>query len=331
MPSLKYSLPGDQRFNTLMSIVALLQKHGELSLEELSKRFDVQPKTMRGMLSTLNTASFMPRNAEEQLPYFIDLDRVDDDGVVCLELDEGPQGVPRITRPQSVALLAGLAYLRSLPATSDPTEIDELIELLANDQSQALEISLQPTVADPDLTVLINAIKRDHRISCLYVNSKGESSRREIDPIVVVSHENQWFLRGFCLKNQEIRTFRLDRMVDAAEMTEERGVEAKTSGSNPEELSAIYAPAPGDFEVVLDLQPEARQLASMAVEVDEIGDSEEPVLRVKLKLGYLPDLGPLVTRFGAHVRVVSPVEAKEVVRDFAKKALEANLSFANLD
>lgn len=331
MPSLKYSLPGDQRFNTLMSIVALLQKHGELSLEELSKRFDVQPKTMRGMLSTLNTASFMPRNAEEQLPYFIDLDRVDEDGVVCLELDEGPQGVPRITRPQSVALLAGLAYLRSLPATSDPAEIDELIELLANDQSQALEISLQPRVADSDLTVLINAIKKDRRISCLYVNSKGESSLREIDPILVVSNENQWFLRGFCLKNQEIRTFRLDRMVDAAETTEERGVEAKTSGTNPEELSAIYAPAPGDFEVVLDLQPEARQLASMAVEVEEIGDSEEPVLRVKLKLGYLPDLGPLVTRFGAHVRVVSPVEAKEVVRVFAQKTLEASQSFTNLD
>jgi proteasome accessory factor C len=331
MPSLKYSLPGDQRFNTLMSIVALLQKHGELSLEELSNRFDVKPKTMRGMLSTLNTASFMPRNAEEQLPYFIDLDRVDEEGVVCLELDEGPQGVPRITRPQAVALLAGLAYLRSLPAVSDPAEIDELIDLLANEQSQALEISLEPKVADADLAVLINAIKNDHRIKCQYVNSKGESSLREIDPIVVVSQENQWFLRGFCLRNQEIRTFRLDRMVEATELPDERGKEAKTADSTPEEVSAIYAPAPGDYEVVLDLQPEARQLASMAVDVTEIGEADESILRVKLNLGYLPDLGPLVTRFGSHVRVVSPIEAQKVVRDFAKKTLEANLSLSNLD
>lgn len=331
MPSLKYSLPGDQRFNTLMSIVSLLQKQGELTLTELSNRFAVSPKTMRGMLATLNTSSFMPRNAEEQLPYYIDLDLVDEDGVVVLEQDEGPQGVPKITRPQSIALLAGLAYLRSLPSISDPAEIDDLINLLSNEQDEAPEISLQPKEVDADFSILASAIKHDKRIECHYVNGRGESSLRQIDPIVVVSQENQWFLRGYCHKNHEVRTFRLDRMVDAVELNIERSSEAKQAEKLSMDVAAVYAPAPGDYEVLLELEPEARQLASMAVDVTEVSGSETPILRATLKLGYLPDLGPLVTRFGSHVRVISPVEAQIVVREFARQALENSRSQGDLD
>lgn len=331
MPSLKYSLPGDQRFNTLISIVALLQKQGELTLDDLAERFAVSPKTMRGMLATLNTSSFMPRNAEEQLPYYIDLDLVDEEGTVILEQDDGPQGVPKITRPQSIALLAGLAYLRSLPSISDPAEIDDLIELLSSEQDFAPEIALQPKEVDADFGVLASAIKNDKRIECRYVNSRGESSLRQIDPIVIVSQENQWFLRGFCLKNNEIRTFRLDRMVDAKELTVERGVDAKVAEQSSNNYSAVYAPSPGDYEVLLELDPEARQLASMAVDVIEISNVEVPTLRVTLKLGYLPDLGPLVTRYGSHARVLSPPAAQKVVHDFARQTLETNLNLEDVD
>lgn len=331
MPSLKYALPGDQRFNTLLSVVSVLQKQGELTLAELANRFAVSPETMRGILATLNTCSFMPRNAEEQLPYFIDLDQVDEDGIVALDLDEGPQGVPRITRPQSIALMAGLAYLRSLPSVSDPAEIDELLELLSSDQETAPEIALQPKEVDADFAVLARAIKNDKRIECLYVNSKGESSLRQIDPIVVVSQENQWFLRGYCLKNNEVRTFRLDRMVEAKELSVERSFEAKAADTLSGDIASVYAPSAGDYEVLLELEPEARQLAAMAVDVVEVSNAKTPLLRATLKLGYLPDLGPLVTRFGSHVRVLSPVEAQHVVRDFAKRTLENNRSFTDLD
>lgn len=332
MPKLKFSLPGDERYNTLMSIVALLQREDEMHIDDLAKHFEVSRESMRSMLSTLNTTSFMPRNAEEQLPFFIDLERVDDeDGMVCLELDNGPQGVPNITSSQSVALLAGLRYLKSMPDFEDSDDVDELINLLAANQSTVADIEIEPTKFDADLRVLKKAILTDKRIECVYVNSKGEQSNRIIDPLLLMNSEDHWYLRGYCLKNQQIRTFRLDHMVDAVVIDVARSAEALKSAETLDETAPIYSPSASDVEVELELAPEAYQLASLVGAVREPVKAGEENIRVTIKLGYLPDLGPLVCRFGVHAKVIRPEAAKEVVRKFALQALATGDSWVDLD
>jgi proteasome accessory factor C len=326
MPKLKFSMPGDHRYNTLMSVVALLQREEEIHLNDLAKHFDVQPKMMRSMLATLNKTSFMPRNSEEQLPYFIDLDRVDDeeDGMVCLSLDEGPQGVPQLTGPQAAAILSGLSYLRSIPEFSESAEIEELIELLSANQKNISEVAFQLNDVDGDLKVLQSAILTNHRISCLYVNSRGEESVREIDPLLLVSEESLWYLRGYCLKNRAIRTFRLDHMVEAKQLDVERGEEALNAAKSLDETAPIYNPSSTDTEVELELSPEAYKLAALSKNLEEPKKGSSEIIRATIKLGFLPDLGPLVTRFGNHAKVIAPKEAREVVRKFAESALSTH-------
>lgn len=332
MPKLKFSLPGDERYNTLMSIVALLQREDEMHIDDLAKHFEVSRESMRGMLATLNTTSFMPRNAEEQLPFFIDLERVDDeDGIVCLELDNGPQGVPNITSSQSVALLAGLRYLKAMPDFEDSNDVDQLIVLLSANQSSIADIEIEPTKFDADLKVLKKAILTDKRIECVYVNSKGEQSNRTIDPLLLMNSEDHWYLRGYCLKNKQVRTFRLDHMVDAAMVDVARSDEALAAAETLDETAPIYSASASDVEVELELAPEAYQLASLVGAVREPSKAGEENIRVIIKLGYLPDLGPLVCRFGVHAKVIRPEAAKEVVRKFALQALNAEDSWTDLD
>jgi len=325
MPKLKFSMPGDLRYNTLMSIVAFLQREDEISLQDLARHFNVQPKAMRSMLSTLNVTAFLPRNAEEQLPYFIDLDRVDEgDGMVSLILDEGPQGLPPITGPQVAAILSGLSYLSSIPEFENSKEIDELIELLSTNQNVASEVTFQLNDVDADLKVLQKAILTNKRITCRYVNGRGEDSVREIDPLLLVSEENSWFLRGYCLKNLEIRTFRLDRMVDAQVLETPRGAQALDAAKALDETAPIYNPSSSDVEVELELAPEAYKLASLSMDVPEPKKGQSEIIRATIKLGYLPDLGPLITRYGASAKVIGPKEAREVVRKFAEAALNSH-------
>lgn len=332
MPKLKFSLPGDERYNTLMSIVALLQREDEMHIDDLAAHFEVSRESMRGMLATLNTTSFMPRNAEEQLPFFIDLERIDDeDGVVCLELDNGPQGVPNITSTQSVALLSALRYLKSLPDFEDSEDVDQLISLLSGDQAQVSGIEIEQTHFDADLRILKKAILTDKRIECLYVNSKGEQSQRTIDPLLLLSSEGHWYLRGYCLKNNEVRTFRLDHMVDAEIMETSRSTEALEAAQLLDETAPIYSPSQNDVEVELELAPEAYQLASLVGALREPTKAGEENIRVTIKLGYLPDLGPLVCRFGTHAKVISPEAAKEVVRKFAQQALNDDVNWQEVD
>lgn len=325
MPKLKFSLPGDERYNTLMSIVALLQRVDEIHIEELAGHFEVSQASMRSMLTTLNTTSFMPRNAEEQLPFYIDLDRIDEeDGMVCLELDNGPRGVPRVSASQSVALLSGLRYLKHIPDFEESSDVDELIELLSTAQKPVSDISIEVSKFDSDLSTLKKAILVDRRIECLYVNSKGEQTKREIDPLLLVSSEDHWYLRGFCLKNNEVRTFRLDHMVDARLLETNRGSASLEAAANLDETAPIYSPSISDTEVVLELAPEAYQLAAMVGAIKEPAKPGSETITVAVKFGYLPDLGPLVCRFGVHAKVISPESAREVVRKYAQTALDEN-------
>ena len=324
MPKLKFSLPGDERYNTLMSIVALLQREGEIHIDDLAAHFGVPKPIMRGMLSTLNMTSFMPRNSEERFPFYIDVDRIDEeDGIVSLDYDEGPVGVPRISASQSVALIAGLDYLKSIPEFEGTDEIDELIELLSTDQSVAPKISIDASKFDEDLAVLQKAILTDRRITCTYVNGRGEQSEREIDPLLLVSSEDHWYLRGYCLKNGSIRTFRLDHMVKAGILPVSRSDEAIEAAKSLDETAPIYSPSDNDVEVTLELEPEAYPLAGLGDQIKEPTSADETI-QITIKLGFLPDLGPLVCRYGTHVRVISPPEAREVVRKYAQQALEAN-------
>jgi proteasome accessory factor C len=325
MPKLKFSLPGDERYNTLMSVVALLQRVGEMHIDELSAHFEVPKVVMRAMLATLNTTSFMPRNSEEQLPFYIDLERVDDeDGIVALDLDEGPVGVPRISSSQSVAILAGLEYLQSIPEFSASTELVELREILGSGISSVPNISVEKPKLDGDLAILQRAILTDRRIQCRYVNGRGEESTREIDPIVLVSEDEHWYLRGYCLIHDEVRTFRLDHMVDAQLLEIARGANALEAAQRLDLSAPIYSPSSHDIEVTLELAPEAYPLLGLgAVPIDAKDSSGEKML-VSIRLGYLPDLGPLVCRYGSHVRVVSPESAKSVVRAYAEQILSRN-------
>ena len=324
MPKLKFSLPGDERYNTLMSVVALLQREGEMHIDELAEHFSLSRKTMRSMLGTINVTSFMPRNSEEQLPYFIDLERVDEeDGIVCLELDEGPQGVPLITAAQSIALRSGLQYLKALPGFENSKDIDELVELLQTAQPDADEISVNHGKVDADLAVIRHAILANKRITCHYVNTRGEESDREIDPLLLVAGEEHWYLRGYCLRRQEVRSFRLDHMVDARVLDVDRSEAALNAAASIDETAPIYSPKDTDVEVTLELAPEAYKLAAMFTTIEEPAKSGDENITVKIRLGYLPDLGPLVCRFGVHARVIAPAEAREVVRQFALQSLSA--------
>jgi proteasome accessory factor C len=325
MPKLKYSLPGDDRYNTLMSIVALLQREGEMHIDELARHFDLPVKTLRSMLSTLNTTSYMPRNSEEQLPFFIDVERIDEeDGVVSLQFDSGPVGVPKITTAQAVSLLTGLNFLKNLPDFEDDENLDELIHLLSFNQEETPDISIEKHEFDSDLAVIKQAILEDWRIECRYVNSRGEESQREIDPLLLVADEGHWYLRGYCLKNLEIRTFRLDHMVDAKLLTNTRSAEAIEAAKSIDELSPIYNPKENDLEIELELAPEAYTLAGMfrqLKEPEEVGDEN---IRVTIQMSYLPDLGPLICKFAGNARVISPPSAREVVANYASKILSGS-------
>ena len=140
---------------------------------------------------------------------------------------------------------------------------------------------------------------------------------REIEPLHLSINEDGWILRGYIQADSMVKAFRVDRMRGAKLLPKLISEQAKAAEITDE----IYVPNASDIEVTVDVTPEAYRLLSQFNAEILKGQSTPGITRGVIKIGHLPDLGRIITQYGGHARVVSPKAAREVVRDFALRAL----------
>jgi proteasome accessory factor C len=173
---------------------------------------------------------------------------------------------------------------------------------------------VQPTRGDSDLALVRQAVAESRALKCSYINSAGEITNREIEPLLLESREANWFLKGFCRSNQESRVFRLDRMreIQLLGTFEEREL-------SDSETDQIYSVRKSDIEVLFEVDPEA--FALIADYKPEFEISGNKSVQVKIPIGQLETLGRIVARYSGKVRVLAPAAARVAVREFAQRAL----------
>lgn len=313
-----YRPTGQERFNFIAALIAYVIHNDYSTVEEVAKHFEVSEDYVREALSTMvNTASMRPDM--EQTYYMYDEDELDD-GVIHLIQVDGFDEVPKLSGRQASAIAAGLSYLSTLPDFTNQDEIAELLELLGKgsvvDSVQIFDY--KPGTIDADAAVIRRAILAGHRISCEYVNQRGEKSVREIDPIRLDPRGELWFLKGYCLKNKALRNFRLDHMRAAEELDVPISEEARAIG---EVVDEEYTTSETDIEVIVEVEPEAYSLISDFGAEIQSQDKKTGKVRASIKVGYLPTLGRVINHYGGAARVIAPEIARKVVRNYALTAL----------
>jgi len=313
-----YRPSGQDRFNFIASLIAYVIHNDYSAVSEVAEHFEVSEDYVRDAISTMvNTASM--RSSMEETYYMYDEDELEEGFIHLIQVD-GFAEVPKLSGRQASAIAAGLNYLIALPEFTNKDEVADLLSLLsqgsASDAVQIIEY--KPGTVDADAAVIRRAMLNDHRITCEYINQRGEKSTREIDPIRLDPNGDLWFLKGYCLKNKELRNFRLDHMRSTSELDIPICNEAKEIGS---EIEQEYVAAETDVTVVIEVEPEAYSIIpDFAAEVEH-ADSKTGVTRAKIKVGYLPTLGRVINQYGGAARVISPESARIVVRNYALTAL----------
>lgn len=70
--------------------------------------------------------------------------------------------------------------------------------------------------AEVDVLLLVAGAVRDRRtVEITHSNQQGRTTRRTVHPYGVVAHNRHWYLAGLDATKQEVRTFRLDRVLGA--------------------------------------------------------------------------------------------------------------------
>jgi len=257
--------PGGERLQRLWGMLAYLGHHNPVPLATLADEFGINQRQARADVKFLGDVETPGHTGFVMAE--LDWLALEEDNEVRLKLS-GPMTIPMHFADDDVApLIAALQALEAsdfVGATADRVEVvrSTLAKLrqIAGPQADALDLQL-PVVPNPAVAQIIaKAIQAGQRLSIEYVDNDDTVTRRDVDPVAVVTQDRHTYLRGWCYFRKAPRVFRLDRIlkvvplelpVDQAKVSEV----AKDSDIARETASAATSTA------VLTLAPAARWLA----------------------------------------------------------------------
>jgi proteasome accessory factor C len=312
-------LNDSDRFNLMLALTGLLVDGEEYTVEELVEHFKVPKKEIVKAVKMISYTDLMKSNQDGS--YEVDYDDLRE-GFVSIRytFSKAIDEVPRLSSRQASALAAGLVYLSSLPGLVDNSEIEELQKILASDDSTEKKktVLIETVTRDSDLVAIREAMASGFSITCDYLNLRGETTlNRALEPLRIDSQGEVVYLRAWCPVNNDVRSFRLDRMRNAKPTANP----ISEAALGAELVDEIYTSSETDTVVTLEVDPEAYSLIYDFKPVEEPESVSKTVKRFKIHVGDVRNLGRVIARFGGAARVISPEIARQSVRDFALNAL----------
>jgi predicted DNA-binding transcriptional regulator YafY len=227
---------------------------------------------------------------------------------------------------EAVAVVLGLIGARGPSEAAEPVDgaLAKILRVLPaplRSQVEALEQTLGFTAQTPGRAavgggvalLLGDAIRRRRRVRTGYRSFTGERTTRELSPHGLVVHAGRWYLAAFDHGRDDLRTFRVDRMIapavaEAAAVDPAPGFDAVAHVS----LSLARVPWTWEVEVLLDLGSDeaARRLPPTLAELAP--DGGRTLLR--MRVGSLDWMAGVLASLECSFTIVAPGELRASVR-----------------
>ncbi len=303
------ALTATARVELMLSLLPWLAAHPGVAKSDAASQFGITVGQLDRILGTMFVAE-IPGHPE----WCIDLDFLDEDCVTVLE----PQGLdrPLTLRPDEAAsLILGLRHLAGNTELATRRSVDSALAKLEAVVQGDLPTALDEPVVAPGEDVILTALDSGHRVRFTYhAANRDEPTRRDVDPLRIVTADGHRYLQGWCHLAQSVRTFRMDRIA-AAEVLPDLA-----EPDRPQPPPPTYVAADSDLRAVLDLQPSARWLPEY-VPVESSAELPDGGLRVVVTSPSSAWLRRLVLRLAGAAKVVDPPELAQQVRHEAGSAL----------
>jgi len=236
----------------------------------------------------------------------------------------------RLGLDEAMALLVGLRTLADVRGVAGRDALEGALAKLstaagdAGAAASAVQVDLA-TGAGPDvLATCRTALQQHRRLHLRYlVAARDESTERDVDPMRLVSLDGRWYLEGWCHRADDVRLFRLDRVIEATELDHDGTPPPQAVGRDLD--SDLFRPGPDDLLVTLELGPAARWVADYYPVESSVESSGAAVggLTIGLRTAETAWLRRLMVRLGGTARVVDPPDLARDVAEAAEQALAA--------
>ena len=199
----------------VLAVLELLQSHGRISGAELSRRLEVDGRTLRRYITILEELG-IPITAERgrygaymlvagfKLPPMM----FTDDEALALSVG--------LLAARSLGLAEGASAVASAQAKLErvmPANLKNRVR--AVDETVKLDLSHTPAPGQTAVLVgLTSAAQARKRVHMQYRSAKGDLTERDFDPYGLVHRSGCWYVSGMCHLRNGLRSFRLDRVVE---------------------------------------------------------------------------------------------------------------------
>jgi predicted DNA-binding transcriptional regulator YafY len=318
----------------VLAMLELLQAHRSLTGGDLAARLAVDERTVRRYAGTL---------AELGIPVTAARGRYG--GYRLLPGFKLPPLM--LTDDEAVAVVLGLVAADSLGLTVDApasataeAKITRILPAVLADRLAALRASLGLTLRrrepDPgsraatgssiaDLLLTLGTATRSHQRLALTYRAparpevEGEArarvSRRQVDPYGLVFHSGRWYLVAHDHRTDEIRSFRLDRIVTATPTGDT--FEAPPNFDAVAHVTRQWAGLPWKWEVEVlieaDVAQVRRRIPAALADVTEVADGVRLICRAQ----SLPGMAQMLAGLGWPFTVVRPDELRVALAEHA--------------
>jgi proteasome accessory factor C len=302
----------------LLALVPWLLAHPDTSVADVAKEFGVTETQIRADVNLLWMCG-LPGYGPGDL---IDVEWRGDR--VTLSNAETIERPLRLTPDEALALISALRALSGVPGIVSTAAIERALAKLegAAGGTTAADKVVAATTGSADtgvVTTITDALARSRRVHLRYwVPARDEATERDVDPIRLFTSDATAYLSGWCHAVEDLRTFRLDRVLEAALLDD--GIDV------PEDVRAraldaeLYTPSSEDRLITLSLDPAARWAADY-YQCEEVGERGDGGLIVKLRARDDAWVRRLALGLAGVATLTDPPELAEQVRSAAVAAL----------
>ena len=308
----------------VLAVLALLQAHGRMSGSELAQRLEVNVRTLRRYIIMLQDLG-IPIEAERGR-----------NGAYLLS--PGFKLPPMMfTNEEALALTVGLISARRLNLAdtdraieSATAKLERVMPLDLKSRVRALSetvtLDLDPASSTPPsetvLSVMSSAAQLQQRVHLRYHPSQGDETERDFDPYGLTYYLQKWYVVGYCHLRQDLRSFRLDRIVHVKEVNEHFD---RPAGFDPlAHVMQAIATMPRKYAFELLLKTD---IATAQTEVFDVLGVLEPCEDGVIMRGSVEDLGWLarqISMFSFHFIVREPAELRTELQKHSMKLMNVS-------
>ena len=299
------------QINRLFEIIYILLDKKNVTARELTQHFGVSRRTICRDIDTLSAAG---------IPIYTERGK---GGGIRL-MPEFVLNKSILSEREQNEILSALQALSYVKADETNQVLQKLSAVFNKTATDWLDVVLSGWGHEHDCwNGLKNAILERRVVSFDYFNSHGDKTFREVEPYQLCFKTKAWYLKGFCLTKQAMRTYRLTRI---------RNFDTSDKPFTPRDTAKLLAdtghksPAwPNSVTVKLRIEPE------MTYRVyDDFHESiveKQPDGSFIATVDWPEDnwLYGFILSFGKNIEVLEPVglrgKIKDMAQDIAKKYL----------